>query len=71
MKCRVFDRSFFDMPRGTGIEWAFETFKQKASEAGGVVSDELLAEFKGEVADAISRSEDDIEMMGNLEGEYN
>ena len=63
----VFDRGFFDMPRGNGVEWAFETFKQKASEAGGVVSDDLLAEFRKEVAVAISRSEDDIEMLGNLD----
>ena len=60
----VFDRTFFDMPRGTASEWAFDTFKQKAVAAGGVVSDELLAEFKEDMVKAIRGENDDIELLG-------
>ena len=60
----VFDRDFFDMPHGTASEWAFDTFKQKAVAAGGVVSDELLAEFKEDMVKAIRGENDDIELLG-------
>ena len=60
----MFDRNFFDMPRGTSSEWAFATFKQKAVAAGRVVSDELLAEFKEDVAKAMRSENDDIELLG-------
>ena len=65
----VFDRSFFEMPHGDASEWAFDNFKEKAVAAGGVISDELLAEFKDEVSDAIRRANDDIDLMGYLEQE--
>ena len=51
-------------PTVTPSKWAFDNFKEKAVAAGGVISDELLAEFKDEVADAIRHSNDDIDMMG-------
>ena len=57
----VFDRGFFDMPHGDASEWAFDTFKQKAVAAGGVVSDELMAEFKEDMVEAIRGENDDIE----------
>ena len=57
----MFDRQFFDMPRGTPSQWRFEAFKQQAIKAGGVVSDELLAEFKEDMAEAIRRESDDDE----------
>ena len=60
----VFDRGFFDIPRGYPSDWAFDTFKQKAMATGGVVSDELLAEFKQDISKAIRREGDDIELMG-------
>ena len=66
----VFDRGFFEMPHGDASEWAFETFKQKASAAGGAVSDEMLAEFREELTDAIRRSTDDIEALGELDPDY-
>ena len=65
----VFDRAFFDMPRGDFSEWAFDTFKQKAVASGGVVSDELLAEFKEELTEAIRRSNDDVDLLGELDAE--
>ena len=60
----VFDRQFFEMPQGTVSEWAFEKVKGKAVAAGGVVSDELLAELKQELSEAISRENEDLELMG-------
>ena len=57
----VFSRSFFDMPRGDASEWTFIQFKEKAAAAGGVVSDELLAEFKEGLEEAFQGLNDDIE----------
>ena len=45
----VFDRGFFEMPKGDTEDWAFETLKKKALAAGGTISDELLEEFKNDV----------------------
>ena len=60
----VFDREFFtSMPNGESSQWAFETFKQKAVAAGGVVSDELLAEFKQDMIEAIRGENDDQELI--------
>ena len=60
----VFDRGFFDTPHGDPTEWAFDTFKEKAVAAGGVVSDELLQEFKEEITAGIRRLNEDINLMG-------
>ena len=61
----VFDRDFFtSMPHGTATEWAFDNFKAKAVAAGGMVSDELLAEFKHDMSEAIRGETDDVELMG-------
>ena len=60
----AFDRDFFSsMPHGDTEEWAFETLKQKASAAGGVISDELFDEFRQEVARGFAQSKDNIGMM--------
>ncbi len=65
-----FDRDFFDMPHGDASEWAFDNFKEKAVAAGGVVSDELLEEFKDELSDAIRKAADDLELMGEQDADY-
>ena len=65
----VFDRGFFNMPHGDPTEWAFDSFKQKAVAAGGVVSDELLAEFKEDLTAGIRRTQDDVDLLGDLEAE--
>ena len=66
----VFDRDFFSsMPQGDYSEWAFTQFKEKAAAAGGVVSDELLAEFKEELIVAMRKEHDDIELSGQT-GDY-
>ena len=64
----VFDREFFtSMPKGDNSQWAFETFKQKAVAAAGVVSDESLAEFKQDMIEAIRGENDDIVAMRGIE----
>jgi hypothetical protein len=64
----VFDRDFFSsMPHGDANQWAFDNFRQKAVAAGGVVSDELLAEFKEELTVTLRRSNDDMELLGELD----
>ena len=66
----VFDRDFFEMPHGNASEWAFDNFKEKAVAAGGVVSDELLAEFKEEMTEAIRKEKDDLELIGEQDADY-
>ena len=58
-----FDAGFFDMPHGDATEWAFDEFKKKAQEAGGEITDTLLADFKDEVQRAMGLSNDNLEMM--------
>ena len=60
----VFERNFFSaMPHGDTEQWAFENFKEKAVAAGGVISDELMEEFRQEVARGLSQNKDNIGMM--------
>ena len=60
----VFEREFFSsMPQGDTEEFAFDNFKQKALDAGGVISDDLLEEFRQEVQRGLSQSRDNLEMM--------
>ena len=60
----VFERDFFSsMPHGDTEQWAFENFKQKAADAGGVISDELMEEFRSEVARGLAQSRDNLSMM--------
>ena len=66
----VFDRGFFEIPRGHPSEWAFDSFKQKAMAAGGVVTDELLEEFKQDMSAAIQRESDDIELLGGQSADF-
>ena len=66
----VFDRDFFSsMPHGDTTEWAFDTFRKKAVAEGGVVSDQLMAEFKEDLTAAMRRSTDDLELLGELDAE--
>jgi Pyruvate/2-oxoacid:ferredoxin oxidoreductase delta subunit len=60
----VFERDFFSaMPHGDTEQWAFENFKEKAQAAGGVISDDLMEEFRAEVARGLSQNKDNIGMM--------
>ena len=66
----VFDRGFFEMPQGDASEWAFKTFKEKATAAGGVVSDEILAELKAEVSEAVRLATGDTIAMMDQDADY-
>jgi len=66
----VFDRGFFEMPHGDAEVWAFEGFKEKAIAAGGVVSDELLAEFKREMTRALKLESSDVVAMMDQDADY-
>jgi Pyruvate/2-oxoacid:ferredoxin oxidoreductase delta subunit len=59
----VFEAGFFNMPHGNADEWAFEQFKEKAVASGGQITDEMLAEFKKELARAMNLSTDNLAMM--------
>jgi len=65
----AFDRGFFDMPHGDTEEWAFDTFREKAKAAGGVITEELMEEFKAQMELGLSQSRDNLEMM-ELEADY-
>jgi hypothetical protein len=51
------------MPNGDTENWAFENLKKQATEAGGAVSDEMIAEFKQQLETGLSQSRDNIGMM--------
>ena len=60
----AFDRGFFSMPQGASDTWAFDNFKQKAIASGGEITDDLLAEFKEEVAEAFRwQTADTIDLL--------
>ena len=66
----VFDRGFFEMPHGDAEEWTFDSFKQKAIAAGGMVSDELIAEFKREMTRALRLESADVVAMMDQDADY-
>ena len=59
----VFERGFFDMPRGESDQWAFDNFKEKARASGGVVTGEMLEEFKDEITTAFKQQTGDVLAM--------
>jgi Pyruvate/2-oxoacid:ferredoxin oxidoreductase delta subunit len=60
----VFERDFFSaMPHGDTEQWAFESFKEKAVAAGGVISDDLIEELRAEVSRGLTQSKDNLGMM--------
>ena len=60
----VFESNFFSsMPHGDMGEHTFEQFKAKAAEAGGEITDELLADFKRQIGDAIAMDAGSADMM--------
>ena len=66
----VFDRGFFDMPHGDAEQWAFDRFKEKAIAAGGEISEDLVAELKAEVSDAIRLATGDTIAMMEQDADY-
>ena len=66
----VFDRGFFDMPHGSEFEWSFDQFKERIKEAGGVITDELMEEFKSEISGHLSRETTDQLVMMDQDADY-
>ena len=66
----AFDRDFFNMPHGDEFEWAFEEFKSKARSDGGVVTDELISEFKDQMNRSLSRETSDQLAMMDQDADY-
>ncbi len=61
----VFESNFFSaMPHGTEYESTFEQFKAKAQAAGGEITDELLQDFKRQMAGHLgNQTTDQLQMM--------
>jgi len=60
----VFEREFFSsMPHGDTEEFAFDTFREKAMDNGGIVTDEMWEELKTRVSIGLQQSRDNIDMM--------
>jgi Pyruvate/2-oxoacid:ferredoxin oxidoreductase delta subunit len=59
----AFDRGFFDMPRGTIEDFAFENFKEQAKSSGGDVTEEMIDQLKVEMARAGGQQYDAIAML--------
>jgi ferredoxin len=59
----AFDRGFFDMPRGTIEDFAFENFKEQAKSSGGDVTEEMIDQLKAEMARAGGQQYDAIAML--------
>jgi Pyruvate/2-oxoacid:ferredoxin oxidoreductase delta subunit len=61
----VFESNFFSaMPHGTEFESTFEQFKAKAQAAGGEITDELLQDFKRQMAGHLgNQTTDQLQMM--------
>ena len=70
LRLPVFDRNFFDMPRGSSDQWAFDSFKEKARAAGGVVSDEMLSDLKEQLTDAMRLGTADVVAMMDQDADY-
>ena len=56
----VFDASFFDMPHGSSEDWALEQLRRHYAEAGNTLTDEMMEEFKKEIARALSAAKGPI-----------
>ena len=66
----VFDRGFFEMPHGDAEQWAFDQFKQKAVAAGGEISEEMVAQLKSEVSEAVRLATGDTVAMLDQDADY-
>jgi len=58
------------MPHGDSDEWAFERLKHRALAAGGKVTDDMIEEFKKELAVALVQEKDVMAMTSVEEEDY-
>ena len=66
----TFDRGFFDMPHGNEYEHTFEEFKKAAKADGGVITDELIEQFKAEMSQHLSQETTDSLTMMDQDADY-
>ncbi len=67
----VFDSNFFSaMPHGNEFEWTFEQFKNKARAAGGEITEEIIDEFRAQMADHLSHETTDQLAMMDQDADY-
>ncbi len=67
----VFDANFFSaMPHGNEFEWTFEQFKDKARAAGGEITEEIIDEFRAQMADHLSHETTDQLAMMDQDADY-
>ena len=66
----TFDRGFFDMPHGDEYEHTFEEFKKAAKADGGVITDELIEQFKAEMSQHLSQETTDSLTMMDQDADY-
>ena len=67
----VFESDFFSsMPHGNEYEWAFEQFKDKARAAGGEITDDLIEEFRAQMASNLSNETTDQLVMMDQDADY-
>ena len=67
----VFDSAFFSaMPHGNEFEWTFEQFKTKARAAGGEITEEIIDEFRAQMADHLSHETTDQLAMMDQDADY-
>ena len=58
------------MPHGNEYEWSFEEFKKSAREAGGVITDELIEQFKAEMSQHLGQETTDQLQMMDQDADY-
>ena len=67
----VFESDFFtSMPHGNEFEWAFEQFKDKARAAGGDITDDLIDDFRAQLASHLSNETTDQLVMMDQDADY-
>ena len=67
----VFESDFFtSMPHGNEFEWTFEQFKEKARSGGGEITDDLIEEFRAQVASHMSNETTDQLVMMDQDADY-
>ena len=67
----VFEPTFFSvMPHGGADEHTFEQFKAKAKASGGVITDELLEQFKEEMTRVMKLKSADVVAMMDQDQDY-
>ena len=54
----VFDRDFFDMPKGNEEEWALESLKREFAESDNKLTEEMMERFKSRIVKAFGSETD-------------